>query len=629
MRLIFFILSSFVFSLYSQQAYIDSLRKVLPFKTGKERFDVLGELAYQYCFINTDTALLLANEGLKIAETDGDSLMIAQAWNDLGNTYVCRGEFEKSIQYNANALRIRTNQGDSLLIAHSLNKIGYAFHEMGALDKAIDFFLRSATIYEIKNQVQYLGLLYNNIGSVHLRQGNNEKAREYFNRALSVAESTNNISLVITAKTNFANILFGNGNYDESEKIYSELLGLIEKSGIRQTLPTVTMNLGVCYFQQKKFDAGLKYLLEAVKLYEEKNDKKGLAMSLVNVANCYTGMNNLEKAQKYLERGKLFCDEVKSNLQFHYLYEGYYRLEAARKNYSKALEHYIHANSFKELIHNEESTAKLSEMEISYETEKKEKELALKNSELAQEYLKNKNQQLTIVLLSCGLLLVFGITVFFVRNQKLKREHILQKSRLALQDERLRISRDLHDNIGAELTLISSSLEAKAYRTKEREEKKELENISEYSRNAMAQLRETIWAIRNEYISLDAFTAKLREYTGKICPPMNINSSVTLSGDPEKILSPSMTINLYRLCQEAIHNAVKHSQCSELTISIEVANGQINLTVGDNGKGFSEKDHQNGYGMKNMKSRAEEMGAGFSIETLKEKGTTISVTIAA
>lgn len=605
------------------QGTLDSLERVFPTLTGQEKMDAAGEMAFQYCYTNTDKALYYGNMELQLAQVTEDSAAIAQAWNDLAAVYICRGDFQQSLELNLKALAVRQRLGDSLKVAASLSKIGYAHLEFGHLDDALPTFLRAAAIYEAEHQPTYLGMLLNNIGAVHQRQGNSPKAIEYFEKSIAIAEGRGDVANAIGPMANLGMEYFDHGDHAKSKVTFLRLVRLMDSTGIRNNLGTISMNLGVCYMEAQAYDSAIFYFFAADTLFEEKQDKKGLSMVKVDIGICYAKMKAFSKAESFIELGKQYAEETASNVQMKHAYEGLYELAYARGHYQTAVEHLKTAVNYERKIHNEEINEKVAEMETRYQTEKKEKDLAVRNKQLADAQVKAKNQQLAILMLAGGLSLVLAMIALLVRHQRLRRERMLQRARMALQEERLRISRDLHDNIGAELTLISSSLDAHAFKAPDAHTRRELEHIGTFSRNAMAQLRETIWAIRSEAISVDALSLRLMDYTAKLCKPSGILSQVTVSGHHQKKLSPTLTIHLYRLCQEAIHNAVKYADCKTLDILLESSARQLRVRIMDDGKGFDQRIHSEGDGLHNMKARAEEMGGTFSITSQPGKGTTI------
>jgi signal transduction histidine kinase/ligand-binding sensor domain-containing protein len=196
-----------------------------------------------------------------------------------------------------------------------------------------------------------------------------------------------------------------------------------------------------------------------------------------------------------------------------------------------------------------------------------------------------------------------------------------------IQLERERISRDLHDNVGSQLTFIINQLDDGH---PEIMMKEQLSEARDTARLTMSNLRETIWALHREPITVVDFTDRVKEFAMKQTKSklgMHLNFSENLNGD--YMFNPSKALNLFRIIQEVINNVVKHSEANILTINVELKDGVLKLLIADNGKGFSvDKTERNGYGLRNIIFRAEEMGATFSISSLCDKGTTILLSLA-
>jgi signal transduction histidine kinase len=608
------------------QSALDSLEQKLPSLSGKDKIAAAGELAYGYCYVNADKAIEYGQLELQLAEEEGDSLLIAQAWNDLSAAHAVKGGFEESMRYATDAVRVRRKYGDSLQVASSLNRIGYAALQAGRHDRALEAFLGAAAIYEQQSKQMYLDVMYNNIGSVYLKLGNDDKAKDYLQRSLDMAKGNRNTATQITAETNLAGIYFENGDYPRSEGLYRELLQLIDSSGTKENLSTVLMNLGVCLTYTGSYDSAMVYLQQALTIYLEKGDQKGEGMVRVNMGSCLTGMGKFDEAEGYLKRGMQLCELTGSDMQLFYALDALSRLEIARGNYGKAMDYAKQANNHRERMFNKEAAGKIAEMETRFETAKKEKDLATAT-------LKNRNQQLLILGLSGLLLLLVTVTLFGLRQQRLRRTQLLQQSQLDLQEERLRISRDLHDHIGAELTLISTSLDERAKQTQADAERKALEVISGMSRNAMGQLRETIWAIRTESISVSAFALRLSGFAERVARPKGMQILFSESGTGEMQLSPMQTIQLFRASQEAIHNAVKYSGASTLKITVEGKThgpsgaSSVSIEIADAGLGFDPASASAGYGIQNMQARMEEAGGSFALTASPGHGTTVTLTL--
>ncbi|MBV9987946.1 MAG: sensor histidine kinase, partial [Chitinophagaceae bacterium] len=222
-----------------------------------------------------------------------------------------------------------------------------------------------------------------------------------------------------------------------------------------------------------------------------------------------------------------------------------------------------------------------------------------------------------------------GIWIQKIRQKKAIRALELQHK---IQLERERISRDLHDNVGTQLSLISKNIEGviDPERTiPETERIRNLRNISQTSKEVIFTLRETIWALNREEISLEELSDKLKGFAQKLFD-LNGDCSLDFTEDLEKeavVLTPSEAIHLFRICQEAITNSLKYANAKHMRVEIHAGAGKYRVVVADDGIGFDMAAPKTSvhYGLDNMKYRAEEIQCSFTIETAPGKGTRIEI----
>ena len=229
------------------------------------------------------------------------------------------------------------------------------------------------------------------------------------------------------------------------------------------------------------------------------------------------------------------------------------------------------------------------------------------------------------------ILLVSTTTFIVLRYNKRKYEEQIRALQLqsGIQNERERISKELHDNIGTHLSYISSNvdwmIDAPVSFTRE-EERVRLSAVNKTAKEMISDLRETIWAIKKESVPLDELADKLKSFIQTqliLKPEMDITIAEDI-GDNMRF-SPTEALNIYRICQEAIVNSVKHSGASILTFSIQSGTKEdFSIIIADNGGGFEPmKEHNGHYGLENMRHRAIDLGAEFSLITAKGKGTKV------
>ena len=252
---------------------------------------------------------------------------------------------------------------------------------------------------------------------------------------------------------------------------------------------------------------------------------------------------------------------------------------------------------------------------------------------------KQKNTTILVLSMLAFGLLAFGYLIY--RQQKLKniqqeQEFELQsaiakiENQNKLQEQRLSISRDLHDNIGAQLTFIISSVDNVKYGFDIQNEKLngKLTNISSFAKDTIVELRDTIWAMNTNEITYEDLEVRIHNFIEKAKEAkQEITFSFKIDKDlATKKLSSVEGMNVYRTIQEAINNSLKYANAKNIKIEAKKEENQTKITITDDGIGFNETEIHYGNGLNNMKKRIKEIGGKLQI-TSSEKGTTIEVLI--
>lgn len=205
-----------------------------------------------------------------------------------------------------------------------------------------------------------------------------------------------------------------------------------------------------------------------------------------------------------------------------------------------------------------------------------------------------------------------------------KLERFSQQSKLV--KERQRIARDLHDNVGSHLTYMITSLDELSEESPPHI-RMQLEQLRAYGKSTIDQLRETIWAIHKEGFTITELCDRIKSLVYHFNQTRNIEIQFQIEGDTEKEISPVQILNIFRITQEAVNNAFKHSECSMLQVQICVSDTWLLLKIMDNGKGFDRKNANLifGYGLVNMEERSNDIGASWSIDSAPGQGTKVTV----
>lgn len=228
-----------------------------------------------------------------------------------------------------------------------------------------------------------------------------------------------------------------------------------------------------------------------------------------------------------------------------------------------------------------------------------------------------------ILTLAIGL----GYRYKILRDEKEYQQKLVYESQLKLLQERANISRDLHDNVGSQLSVISSSLDNIGFLAeKQKLTSEKVESVNEFVREAIQSLRDTIWATNQETFSLAEFRARVQQYIHKYYQSETCQIVVNFD-ETEKTLNSTKTLNLFRIIQEALNNAVKYANSTLILVNLKMLKEQICLEIIDNGKGFDvEKTKEDPhYGLLNMQKRVNEIGGELTIKSNIGEGTKIEV----
>ncbi|GEO06713.1 hypothetical protein AAE02nite_43770 [Adhaeribacter aerolatus] len=226
----------------------------------------------------------------------------------------------------------------------------------------------------------------------------------------------------------------------------------------------------------------------------------------------------------------------------------------------------------------------------------------------------------------CLIILIVGAVRYVTAFQYQQRFRKIETEQ-RLQKERERIARDLHDNVGSQLAYIINSLDdtpaANEVLTSSR-----TSHLREFTKQTINQLRETIWAIRQENISIGELVTRVQKLIWELTRyKTDFKHEIKVAGNQELKLSPVQALNLYRIVQEAINNIFNHSQADMVQITFNVnAPTSLDIIIADNGIGFdTQKTRLDSYGLLNMQERAKEIPAQFSILSSPGKGTRIKL----
>ncbi len=220
--------------------------------------------------------------------------------------------------------------------------------------------------------------------------------------------------------------------------------------------------------------------------------------------------------------------------------------------------------------------------------------------------------------------------VYIRSNMKLRALNRELETQQKIQAERERISRELHDNVGSQITNLITGIEVSNLHVKKNQQDEALSllnNLDSDARSAMTDLRETIWLLDKEKVEFGVFIDHMRGYLRRQERYLEgLKVSLDSSVNNQSVLDPGQSLNLTRIIQEALNNCRKYAEATTFSIDCTLNKNKINILIKDDGKGMDiDEELEKGNGLNNMAHRAKEMNGLFEITAEKGKGTVIKL----
>jgi len=639
--LILLLLLYSTFTTFSQNKLIDSLRKTSLKQTKSEQILTFIELSKKFKGISLDSSNYYSKKAFRVSELIDDKRLKIIAWLELGNFNRENSQFDRALEYFDKTFKLSREINDSTLIANSYTGTGIVNSRLGNFNLAIMNFYKALPIYENLNDTTNISKSYLNLAIDLKKIKEFNKSINYNLRALTIFKKNKDYLNIAAVNNNLSGLYNQNEEYKKAiESAEKARKYFVDNNYIRYSAYPLT-NIAISYDSLKKNKKAEKAYLQAIELHTIHREPYELAFLNNAYANLKLKQKNYKEAILSGKKSLKFAKEVKA-IEFlvsssKTLAKTYERLNNSKES-NKYLKKYI---LYKDSIINKEKLKVIKDSETKYETEKKEKEIAQQKEQLLSQQIEIKSKSIYAITLT-SVLLIVGIIFFAIykRNQ-LKRKQLQKeidlkdalatiKTQNRLQEQRLRISRDLHDNVGSQLTFIISSIDNLKFISKNANEnlKEKLSNISSFTGDTIHQLRDTIWAMNKSEISIEDLHLRVLSFIEKAKEAVpEINFNIQYNIDHKTSFSSLIGMNLFRATQEALNNAIKHASANKIKVLLIKSNNLFTISIIDNGSGFDLNTTDLGNGLFNIEKRMSEINGTTIIDSKPNMGTKINLKI--
>lgn len=590
------------------------------YKMGKVKAYLNTGIPYFY-ENNYEKALENYNAAMSISKKNNFKRAIIACYSNIGLVYTYQRKYSEALKLHEEALEWERQNNDSDGMAMSYNNIGIIYEDQGNYTEALKAYMSNLRICEARHDKRGVADIYINIGNIYALQENYSDALKNFQPALIAYKQLNYKAGIAICYLTMADACYNLDSVKPAMEYSQKALVLCEEVGNRVNAVLAKCIIAQCNSKLGNNQEAFKGFNESLKFFYELGDTFNIVVAYRGLGDTYVNIKQYDEALKNYSKGLEFAKIVNYKTSISYLYGAIAGVYEKKNDYKNAyLNHKLYFSMNDSLL-NETKAKQTAEMKARYETEKKDKDIALLNKDMELQNVEIKKQKLLKYSYVGGLGLVIILMLFGYRTYRTRQT-------LRLQDIRNKIAGDLHDDIGS--TLNSISVYSEVARRKDEQQDEALEMIGEASRKIIDAMSDIVWTVNPENDSFPKILFRMKSLAYNLFRAKKIEYTFHADENLEqKKLPLEDRRNFYLIFKEAVHNMVKYSNATQASITLTAENDKIRLLIRDNGVGFDTQQDATGNGLKNMKRRADEMNAKFTVESSKGNGTQIELILKA
>jgi len=619
---------------------------------------VLSNISQLYRHTDREKTKVYLFKALEYANKSDNIFYSAKIYNNIGNLYHRENIVDSAEYYLNKSLKIKKMLSDkypdnqnymhSYLI--SLMNMGTMYMQRkNEYKKSIKLYYDALEQAKKMQDSSVMCSVLLNIGVIYYYNKNYDNALVEFNQAIVIARKLNKTNSLAAALTNLGAISKEEMKWKEADSLFTAALLIRLEIGPKSSIAGLYENLGLVSVEINEYKKALDYYNKSLEIKLVNKVSYEMAAIYANMGNLYFLMKNYSMAEKYLlfalDNATLAKDlekllEINTSLS---------RLYEVKGQYSKSLDYYKEYKAIDDSIHSLKSAQTISLYREKFEGAEKDKQIAEFENQQKLNALIHEKQKLNNRLLMIGILAIVLISIFillllnnrrktekelFKKNTELSQQKMLElvkeqemnsvNSFISGQErERSRIASDLHDRLGSLLSTVKlhfSSIEP--FLEKDQELAENFSYVISLLDQSVAEVRSVSHNLAKEILTEFGVVGAIENLMEAINSAGNLKLIFINTGFEHR-LSYEKEIEIYRIIQELVTNAIKHADASELVIQFVVDADILTITIEDDGVGFdAAKVKSNGMGLNNIFERTAKINGKYALDTSPGNGAT-------
>lgn len=554
----------------------------------------------------------------------------------MGNIEINKGNFTAALQRYTDALQL-CDTGAALRLRTTLyNNIGNIYVLRGDFISSSHYYEKALSAAEEHGAELPLETLYNNLSIAHNRLHNAEKALSYLEEAEKLALNHNNFYTLADVYNNKGLSYAELQRPEQSMAAFQQAIKVSKNYGYINTLYSAYTNLGIIHLNQQQLDDAHKYFKMAQEIGKDVSSYHKnmlmLAMAALHMKKgSYSAAKPILIASLDLARE---LDNLKDQITTHELLAEVYRHDS---KYDSAFFHKNQQQILSDSFRKKEIAHTVAEIERKYNNALREKELAEKELTISMQAQQLATRSKWIVGVASLATLILALAIFQRKNllnkQKLKHQELLserQQHKLnemrALfegeEQERIRLSREIHDSIMVQFSLIKMKLSTWLGQGKNTLDMAALRPVVQQLDEATENLRRTVHNLMPDMLREEGLVETLYLFCANVQKMIPTKILFQTVGNIPRF-DTAFELTLYRIVQELIQNSIKHADATEVILQLSYQSPILSVTVEDNGKGMDKTRQPAGMGLKSVASRIANFYGNMEIDSSPNVGTSV------
>lgn len=581
----------------------------------------------------SNTAIEALNKLLFTSNTINIKLK-QQLLSTLGSCYFYIGKLDSAQYFLNECIGSYSDHDTTRSFFEACLQLSEVFIKEGIPSKALDFYGKAYKIYQQNTSKEGEAWLNNVLGKIYYRQNLYEQSISTINTSISQYEKLNSLTGQISSLIQNGNSYYKMMLDDSAASCYQQALTYANILGDERNKSICYSNLSRIYLEHNKTKQALETALHAFEMIKPGNYPEIEAGTYQQLGDIYGQLGQTKKAIESIQKALILAKNNNHKIIERDCYKSLSELYASIKQYEPAMENILQAYRIKDSIQPISFNNRLAEMESRYNLEKKESTIKLLNQQSLINQLRIKEQkenikkQNTLVIFLLILIATIIIAIYFYLRWRKQAELLNQQNtiRQTEENERMRIAKDIHDELGSGLTKIKFLSEILELKIKDNQQIKEtLQSITGTSHQLIDNMRDMIWNMNPMNSTLDNLVARVREFSTEYLYDFPIEVTYDF---PENIPSEKINIkisrNILMIVKESLQNIVKHANATKISVRIEIQ-PVFKLIIVENGIGFNLNEKTTGNGLRNMIERSKDIGATLKMTSTSGEGSMLSL----